>query len=147
MITDTQLSILTRALFDKVGNLEAVSEITGLTKGQLSKCQTLPGPERETSVLSLRSIIRLEEMLAEPVMTGAIAALIRAKAQRAPKPLLVEACELTEAAVALQKAVREAGARLSRNETVGLHAILNLVQRELDEVRAKLPPIDPAQEG
>ena len=147
MITPTQLSILTRTLFEKFGTLEAVSEITGLTKGHLSTCQTLPGPERETSVLSLRTIIRLEEMLAEPVMTGAIAALIRAKAQRAPKPLLVEACELTEAAVALQKAVREAGGRLSRNETVGLHAILNLVQRELDEVRAKLPPIDAAQGG
>jgi len=141
MITDTRLSILTRTLFEKVGNLEAVSAITGLSMGQLSKCQSLPGPERETSVLSLKAILRLEEMLGDPVMTGALAADVLAGSSRAEKSLLTEVCEMAEAASDLQRAVRTARDKPSPNERAALVRLLDKAQSELDDVRAKLSAV------
>ena len=138
MITDARLSILTRALFEKVGNLDAVGEITGLSKGQLSKCQSLPGPDRETSVLSLKAIIRLEEMIGEPVMTGALAADVLAGSGRGEKSLLTEVCEMAEAASDLQRAVRTGRDKPSVHERAALIRLLDKTQSELDDVRAKL---------
>jgi hypothetical protein len=139
MISDERLSLLTRALFDEFRDLDQISKITGLSQGQLSKCQVLPGEGRETSTLSLKALIRLEEQINKPVVTGAIADHIRNLAPPPQKPLLDEACELTEAAADLQKAVRAASDRLIPRDIHALHAMLDKIERELSDVRQALP--------
>jgi hypothetical protein len=126
-----------RALIAACGGLEEAAGVCRLSKSQLARCQD----GASADCLPVDVVADLELYCGQPVISSALVALAEARrASHAIGALMDEACDASEAAVALQSLARAAARDgiLSEQERRALTGAAAKVARELADVVAVL---------
>lgn len=132
-LSDREHARLARELIEACGGLDEASRATGLSKGQLSRCQQ--AHYRET--LSARTINCLEAYSDRAIYSAAMADAVGVV--RAVGELREHACDLTEAASLALGSVRKAlsdDGKISPREADAIARAEVEVERALENLRA-----------
>jgi hypothetical protein len=130
-VNDNVLKLLTRDLIAACGGLPCAARATGLSEGQLSRCQNPNAPD----FLNLKATLRLQQFCGKAIIT---APMTDASAEEPGSDVFEEVLDVVEAAGAALVTARKAKAdgRKTPNETREIDRALILVEQEVREARA-----------
>jgi hypothetical protein len=130
-VNDNVLKLLTRDLISACGGLPCAARATGLSEGQLSRCQNPNAPD----FLNLKATLRLQQFCGKAIIT---AAMTEATGEEPCADVFEEVLDVVQAAsVALDTARKaKADGKKTANETRAIDQALNLVEQEVREARA-----------
>jgi hypothetical protein len=130
-VNDNLLKLLTRDLIDACGGLDLSAQATGLSVGQLSRCQNPNAPD----FLNIKALYRLQRCAGRPIVSDA---LTKALSDPDTADVFEEVLDVVQAAGnALDAARRAKGdGEVTANERREIDQALNKLEAELREARA-----------
>lgn len=130
-MNDNVLKLLTRDLIAACGGLPTAARATGLSEGQLSRCQNPNAPD----FLNLKATHRLEQFCGKPIVTAPMADACNEEPSADVFEEVLDVVEAAGAALVTARRAKSEG-RKTANETREIDQALILVEQEVREARA-----------
>lgn len=130
-MNDNLLKLLSRDLIEACGGLQCSADATGLSVGQLSRCQNPNAPD----FLNIKALYRLQRCCNRPIVSDA---LTKALGEPETADVFEEVLDVVHAASAALDATRQARSdgAITPAERRNIDEHLNKLEAELREARA-----------